>query len=96
MHALTSSTEIDGTYAGPGMPEFTADGDSRFVIERSLVRVQFLRWQSPRHWTNPSGELDIATLSIAVPQSVQPRQSRFLGLFLVAVQLLHVIQVGRY
>ena len=96
MHASISSTQIHRRNRCPSVPEFAADHDSRFMVERSLFRLLFFRWQSTHHWTIPFGEFEIASLSIAVSQSVQTRQSRFLCLFLVAVQLLHIVQVGRY
>ena len=66
MYALMSSTEIHRTDSFPGVAKLVADGDSRFMIKRSLCRIQFLRWQPARRWTNPSRHRQIPSLSVFV------------------------------
>ena len=77
VHAQFSSTEIHRGYVFPSVAKFAADRDSRILVKRSLFRIQFFGWQPTRHWTNPFGELEIAALSVAVPQAVKVRQSCF-------------------
>ena len=77
------------------MPEFAADHDSRFIVERSLFRVQLFRCRATRNRCFPAGQLFIALLGIGMPQAVELGQTHIAKPPLVAMQLLDVIELSR-